>query len=119
MTRSKLLGIALIVAGTAAGIGFALLTREYEAPRATAPAAMLPAAATDDFKATVANAAGAPGAAGGDEADDVRADLLSALTNLGYQRASVEKTVDKVLQGADDRSFEPLLRATLKLLIGR
>ena len=64
-------------------------------------------------------AADTPGGAPGDEADDVRADLLSALTNLGYQRASVEKTVDKVLQSADDRSFEPLLRATLKLLIGR
>ena len=59
------------------------------------------------------------GAAASDGADDVRADLLSALANLGYQRASVEKTVDKVLQTSDDRSFEPLLRATLKLLIGR
>lgn len=51
--------------------------------------------------------------------DDVRADLLSALTNLGYQRAAVEKTVDKVLSASEDRSFEPLLRATLKQLVGR
>lgn len=51
--------------------------------------------------------------------DDVRDDLLSALVNLGYQRASVEKTVDKVLAAAEDRSFEPLLRATLKLLMAR
>jgi Holliday junction DNA helicase RuvA len=51
--------------------------------------------------------------------EDVRADLLSALGNLGYQRGSVEKTVDKVLQSADDRSFESLLRATLKLLMGK
>lgn len=51
--------------------------------------------------------------------DDVREDLLSALVNLGYQRASVEKTVDKVLRASEDRSFEPLLRATLKLLMGR
>ena len=51
--------------------------------------------------------------------DDVRDDLLSALVNLGYHRANVEKTVDKVLQGAEDRSFEPLLRSTLKLLMGR
>ena len=58
----------------------------------------------------------APAAAPG---DDVRDDLLSALVNLGYPRASVEKSVDKVLQHADDRSFEPLLRATLKLLMGR
>jgi len=51
--------------------------------------------------------------------DDVRDDVLSALTNLGYQRATVEKTVDKVLAAAEDRSFEPLLRATLKLLMAR
>lgn len=51
--------------------------------------------------------------------DDVRDDLLSALINLGYQRASIEKTVDKVLAAAEDRSFEPLLRATLKLLMAR
>ena len=57
-------------------------------------------------------AAAAPG-------DEVRDDLLSALVNLGYHRANVEKTADKVLQGAEDRSFEPLLRATLKLLMGR
>lgn len=51
--------------------------------------------------------------------DDVRADLLSALVNLGYHRASVEKTVDKVLHAAENRSFESLLRETLKLLIAR
>ncbi len=51
--------------------------------------------------------------------DDVRDDLLSALTNLGYQRASIEKTVDKVLASTEDRSFAPLLRATLKLLMTR
>lgn len=51
--------------------------------------------------------------------DDVRDDLLSALSNLGYQRSSIEKTVDKVLATAQDRTFEPLLRATLKLLMAR
>ncbi|HEX5068589.1 MAG TPA: Holliday junction branch migration protein RuvA [Vicinamibacterales bacterium] len=51
--------------------------------------------------------------------DDVRTDLLSALVNLGYNRASVEKTVDKVLSAAENRSFEALLRETLKLLIAR
>jgi Holliday junction DNA helicase RuvA len=60
-----------------------------------------------------------PGAAAAPEAEDVRTDLLSALVNLGYQRASVEKTVDKVIAAAADRSFEPLLRATLRLLVGR
>ena len=58
-------------------------------------------------------------AAGAGPDADVRADLLSALGNLGYQRGAVEKTVDKALAATDDRSFEPLLRATLKLLIGR
>jgi Holliday junction DNA helicase RuvA len=53
------------------------------------------------------------------DGDDVRADLLSALVNLGYHRANVEKTVDKVLHGAENRSFEALLRETLKLLIAR
>ena len=55
----------------------------------------------------------------GAEGDDVRTDLLSALENLGYQRGAAEKTVDKVLRSAEDRTFEPLLRATLKLLMGR
>jgi len=61
-----------------------------------------------------------PEPAGGAGPDaDVRADLLSALANLGYQRGAVDKTVDKAIAAADDRSFEPLLRATLKLLMGR
>ena len=58
-------------------------------------------------------------AAAGAEGGDVRDDLLSALGNLGYQRAAAEKAVDKVLRDATDRGFEPLLRATLKLLMGR
>ena len=62
-----------------------------------------------------------PASAGAEGPDDhdVRDDLLSALENLGYPRSSVEKTVDKVLRSAEDRTFEPLLRATLKLLMGR
>lgn len=56
---------------------------------------------------------------GGGAGDDVRDDLMSALSNLGYQRGAVEKTVDKVLGSAEDRSFEPLLRAILKQLVGR
>ena len=60
-----------------------------------------------------------PGGAEGPDSNDVRDDLLSALENLGYPRNSVEKTVDKVLRSAEDRTFEPLLRATLKLLMGR
>jgi Holliday junction DNA helicase RuvA len=53
------------------------------------------------------------------EGDDLRADLLSALANLGYQRSAVEKTVDKVLGSTEDRAFEPLLRKTLRTLMGQ
>jgi len=53
------------------------------------------------------------------EGDDVRADVLSALANLGYQRAAAEKAVDRVLQGsAGPHDFEPLLRDVLKKLAG-
>jgi Holliday junction DNA helicase RuvA len=49
---------------------------------------------------------------------DVRDDVLSALVNLGYQRSTVEKTVDKVLRAESERDFEPLLRAVLKAMAG-
>lgn len=52
------------------------------------------------------------------EAGDVRDNLLSALTNLGYQRSSLEKTVDAVLRKVESREFEPLLREVLKSLSG-
>ena len=54
----------------------------------------------------------AAAAAGGDE--DVRTDLLSALANLGYQRAIAEKAVDRVLGHATDKGLEVLLREVLK-----
>ena len=50
------------------------------------------------------------------EGDDVRADLLSALANLGYQRAAIEKTVEKVMRQSASSDFEPLLREILKAL---
>jgi holliday junction DNA helicase RuvA len=53
-----------------------------------------------------------------DEASDVRDNLLSALVNLGYQRSSVERTVDSVLRRLESREFEPLLREVLKSLSG-
>lgn len=62
----------------------------------------LPPAAADEA------ASAAPG--GG----DVRADLLSALGHLGYQRAATEKSVDRVLGRMSERAFEPLLREVLK-----
>ena len=45
---------------------------------------------------------------------DVRGDILSALVNLGYQRASIEKKVDTVLRRGETRDFEVLLREVLK-----
>jgi Holliday junction DNA helicase RuvA len=56
-----------------------------------------------------------PAGAGG---DDVRGDILSALANLGYQRAAADKAVDKVLRRIGTRDFEPLLREVLKELAG-
>ena len=50
-------------------------------------------------------------------ADDVREDLLSALANLGYQRAAAEKAVDRALGKIEQREFEPLLREVLKALV--
>ena len=54
----------------------------------------------------------APGSVGSDE----RSDLLSALSNLGYQRAAAEKAVDRVLTRGGDSAFEVLLREVLKEL---
>ena len=50
--------------------------------------------------------------------DSVKSDLMSALVNLGYQRAAAETAVDRSLRASDSRDFEPLLRAALKLLAG-
>jgi Holliday junction DNA helicase RuvA len=54
--------------------------------------------------------------AAAESGDDLRDDLLSALGNLGYQKATVEKTVDKVLGVADPRVFETVLRQVLREL---
>jgi len=57
-----------------------------------------------------------------DEADraggDVRDDVLSALANLGYQRAAAESAVGQVLRATADRDFETVLRLVLKALAG-
>ena len=47
-------------------------------------------------------------------ADDLKADLLSALTNLGYNRAVAEKAVESALKKAPDGGFEDLLRDILR-----
>jgi Holliday junction DNA helicase RuvA len=46
----------------------------------------------------------------------VRDDLLSALTNLGYQRHAIEKTVDAVIRRTESPDFEPVLRDVLREL---
>lgn len=44
----------------------------------------------------------------------LRDDLLSALTNLGYQRPAAEKAVDAVVKKAPSASFEDALRDVLR-----
>ena len=46
--------------------------------------------------------------------DDVRGDLLSALTNLGYNRSVAEKAIDAALKKAPAAGFEDILRDILR-----
>jgi holliday junction DNA helicase RuvA len=55
--------------------------------------------------------------AAGPGGDDLRADLLSALTNLGYKGALAEKAVDAALKKAPGAPFEDLLRDILRQMI--
>ena len=48
--------------------------------------------------------------------DSIKDDVLSALVNLGYQRAAIEKTVEKITKRSTIDDFEPLLREVLKEL---
>jgi Holliday junction DNA helicase RuvA len=48
--------------------------------------------------------------------DTVREDALSALTNLGYQRAAAEKAITHASQEGGDLSVELLLRRALRML---
>jgi holliday junction DNA helicase RuvA len=59
-----------------------------------------------------ADAAAAAGEPSGEA--ELRADLLSALLNLGYHRALAEKAVDGALVAPGERTFERLLRDTLR-----
>ncbi len=56
----------------------------------------------------------APAEAAAHAGDDLRADLLSALTNLGYKGAVAEKAVDAAVRKAPDARFEELLRDVLR-----
>ena len=49
-------------------------------------------------------------------ADQVRGDVLSALANLGYQRAAAEKALERIAGRTNERAFEPLLREVLREL---
>jgi holliday junction DNA helicase RuvA len=53
-------------------------------------------------------------AAASQPGDQLRDDLLSALTNLGYQRQAAEKAIDPALKNSPDGSFEELLREVLR-----
>ena len=63
----------------------------------------------------------APAAAGAVphvSADDrLRADVLSALQNLGYHRPQAERAIDAALAAAPDAGFEHALRAVLRELM--
>jgi holliday junction DNA helicase RuvA len=65
---------------------------------------------------SMAPGAAEPSAAGAGAAKD---DLISALANLGYSRADVEKGVDRALREGQGERFEDLLRRTLQILSGR
>ena len=68
----------------------------------------------DRLPAHLVTGTGAPAPA--PEGEGLRDDLLSALVNLGYQRAAAEKAIDRVLRTAGDESFEASLRDVLKTL---
>lgn len=48
--------------------------------------------------------------------DSVRADALSALLNLGYQRSAAEKAIDSVLNDGGETTVESVLRRGLRKL---
>jgi Holliday junction DNA helicase RuvA len=58
-----------------------------------------------------------PAAAAPSREDQLRGDLTSALLNLGYQRAAVEKALDRVVGGGEDVAFEQALKQTLRVLM--
>ena len=47
----------------------------------------------------------------------MRDDLLSALVNLGYQRATAEKALEKVLKAQPDARFEDALKDVLRAMM--
>jgi holliday junction DNA helicase RuvA len=49
--------------------------------------------------------------------DQLRADLLSALVNLGYQRSAAEKAIEKSASAGGNAGFEQALRDVLRTLM--
>jgi holliday junction DNA helicase RuvA len=68
------------------------------------------AAGVDEDLGVTAEAVSAP------TEDSMRADALSALLNLGYQRNAAEKAVSAALGENDEVSVESILRASLRKL---
>jgi holliday junction DNA helicase RuvA len=61
----------------------------------------------------------AEAAKGAGASSPLEEDILSALVNLGYPRASAEKALSVVLRSAEcERTFEEVLRNTLRRLAG-
>ena len=46
--------------------------------------------------------------------DALRDDLVSALSNLGYHRQAIDKSLDKLVSDAGEQRFEDVLRSALK-----
>jgi Holliday junction DNA helicase RuvA len=69
----------------------------------------------DRMPQSVQPAAGTPKP--GDAESQLRADLLSALLNLGYQRVPAERAIEKELAASPDARFEDVLRAVLRALM--
>lgn len=56
----------------------------------------------------------ATGAAPPAAVDELRDDLTSTLTHLGYHRQAIDKTLDRLLKDQKDADFQDTLRAALK-----
>lgn len=65
----------------------------------------------------IAIEAAAPAPGTGRPEDQLRDDLLSALVNLGYQAASAEKAIDRVVKASPDAGFEQVLREALRSMM--
>lgn len=71
----------------------------------------------DRLAQLAAPAAGVDADAGVDGVERLRADLLSALQNLGYHRPQAEKAIDNTLRTLGEPAFEQALRSVLRELM--